>query len=340
MIWSEGFTASYYITIVDPASWSDIGRMEITAGNIDRSAEDLLESADITMTELPEGGEAWIRIWLDAEQNGVEHVPLFTGLTSAPSREINGVRNTYDVECYSVLKPVNDILTERGAYVPTEVVAPFAAARLLRTGIAPVEVADIGDTPMPQLTDAIIAEDGETNLTLADKVLNAIGWRKRIDGEGTIHVEPDDDTTIQIFDAVDNDVIELSLTDEQDWYSCPNILRVISGDLTAIAMDTDPESPLSTMARGREIWAEESSPSLGTNESIGAYANKKLRELQSPARTITYARRFDPSVRPGDVVWINHPEIGIDGRFRVDSQSLELTYGCRTSETATAVKES
>lgn len=332
MIWSDGFTASYYITIVDPKSWRDIARMEITSGSIDRSVADMLESADIHMTELPEGGEAWIRIWLDADQGGIEHVPLFTGLTSAPSRDIDGRRNGFDVECYSVLKPVNDILTERGAYVPTEVVAPNAAARLLRAGVAPVVVADALE--LPQLTDAIIAEDGETNLTLADKVLSAVGWRKRIDGQGIIYVEPDNTNTVQVFDAVDNDVIEMSMTDEQDWYSCPNVLRVISGDLTAIAMDTDPESPLSTVARGREIWAQESSPALGTNESIGAYANRRLRELQSPARTVTYSRRFDPNVRPGDVIRINHPEIQVDGAFRVESQSLELTYGCRTSETA------
>ena len=335
MIWSDGFTAAYYITIVDPASWRDIERMEITSGSIDRSLTDLLESADVHMTELPGSGEAWIRIWLDADQGGIEHVPLFTGLTSAPSRDINGRRNGYDVECYSVLKPVNDILTERGAYVPTEVVAPYAAARLLRTGIAPVEVAEAGE--LPQLTDAIIAEEGETNLTLADKVLSAVGWHKRIDGHGIIYVEPDSADMVQVFDAVDNDVIEMSLTDERDWYSCPNVLRVISGDLTAVAVDNDTESPLSIPARGREIWAQESSPALGTNESIGAYANRRLRELQSPARTVTYKRRFDPGVRPGDIIRINHPEIEIDGAFRVDSQSLELAYGCRTSETATAV---
>lgn len=335
MIWSDGFTASYYITIVDPRSWRDIGRMEIESGSIDRTTTELLESADLKMTELPEGGEAWIRIWLDADQGGIEHVPLFTGLTSAPSRDLDGRRNSYDVECYSVLKPVNDILTERGAYVPTEVVAPHAAARLLRSGIAPVVVADVGE--LPQLTDAIIAEDGETNLTLADKVLAAVGWRKRIDGTGTIYVEPISDEVVQVFDSDQNDVIELSITDERDWYSCPNVLRVISGDMTAVASDTDPDSPLSTVSRGREIWAEESSPSLGTNESIGAYANRRLRELQSPARTITYARRYDPGVRPGDVIRINHPEIGIDGLFRVGSQSLELSYGCRTNETSTAV---
>ena len=334
MIWSDGFSARYYLTFVDAKSWRDIGRMEITGGTIERSEGELYESADIQATSLPENGEAWIRVWLDADQGGVIHVPLFTGLTSAPSRDISGHMTSYQIECYSVLKPVNDILTERGYYIPSEATAPDAIARLLRTGIAPVEVEEVANPP--QLTSAIIAEDGETNLTLAQKVLDAIDWRLRIDGNGIIHIEQKKDDVVSIFDSETNDIMELDITDEYDWYSCPNVLRAISDDMTAIARDDDPDSPLSTIARGREIWAEESSVTLGSNESLASYAQRRLKELQSPARTVTYARRFDPSVNVGDMVMINHPEIGIDNTFRITSQSLELSYGCRTSEEATA----
>ena len=332
MNWNEGFTGSYYLTIVDPSSWRDIGRMEITSGTVERSASDLLESADITVTELPEGGEAWIRIWLDADQDGIERIPLFTGLTSAPTRDIDGLRNTYKIECYSVLKPVDDILTERGYYVPSDVSAPAAAARLLRTGVAPVEVAE--DDEPPRLMEPIIAEDGETNLTLATKVLEAIDWHIRIDGTGTIYVEPRRTERAALFDSTSNDVIEVQASDEYDWYSCPNVFRAVSDDLTAVVRDDDPDSALSTESRGREIWAEETSVNMSDDESLGAYALRKLKELQSPARTVAYNRRFDPNVTVGDLVRINLPEVGIDGSFRVTSQTLELSHGCRTSEEA------
>lgn len=335
MIWDDGFTGAYYMTVVDPDSWRDLGRIEITGGSIDRSNADLRESADIDAKQIPDDGEAWVRIWLDADQNGITHVPLFTGLTSAPARDIDGKDISYKIECYSVLKPIDDILTDRGFYVPSEVTAPAAAARLLRTGIAPVVVAS--DAELPTLQNAIIAEDGETNLTMAERVLEAIDWRIRIDGQGVINIEPNSTKEVALFDVTDHDVIEMSLTDEYDWYSCPNVLRVISDDLTTIARDDNPDSMLSTVSRGREIWAEETSVTLGTNESIGAYAIRKLKELQSPARTVTYARRFDPNVTVGDVVRLNHPEIGIDGAFRITSQSLELAYGCRTSEEAVLV---
>lgn len=332
MNWNNGFTAKYHAAIIDPASWRETGRLELTGGSIERSTADLLESADLDTTELPNGGEAWVRIWLDAEQRGVTHVPLFTGLTSAPSRDIDGQRETYKIECYSVLKPVDDILTERGYYIPADVTAPQAAARLLRAGIAPVEVEPVANPP--RLTEAVIAENGETNLTLARKVLDAVDWGIRIDGYGTIYVGPNASNNTAMFDANNNDVVELQLSDEYDWYSCPNVLRAISGDLTAVARDDDPKSPLSTVSRGREIWAEESSVNLGTSESLAAYAHRKLKILQSPARTVSYKRRFDPNVRVGDLVMINYPEVGINDFFRIKSQSLELTYGCRTTEEA------
>lgn len=328
MIWKDGFTASYYITIIDALTWRDIGRREITGGSINRAAGDLMQSADLDMTESI--GEAWVRIWLDADQDGVTHVPLFTGITSAPTRDIYGRMNTYKVECYSVLKPADDILTERGYYIPADVPAPQAAARLLR-GPAPVQVDTVAD--YPRLTESIVAEDGETNLTLARKVVDAIGWRIRVDGYGIIHIEQTSDVPVMTFDSFDNDVLELTLSDTSDWYSCPNVFRAVSGDLTAVARD-DGDGPLSTATRGREIWAEESSVNLGTNESIAAYAYKRLKELQSPARTITYTRRFYPDITVGDIVRISYPEVGIDDTFRISTQSFELAYGCRTSEEA------
>lgn len=333
MIWSESFTSAYYATIVDVKSWRDISRLEITGGSISRSVDELMESADIDITEVPKG-EKWIRIWLEAKQGGTETVPLFTGLMSAPKRDIDGRRESYAVECYSVLKPIDDILTERGFYIPSEVSAPNAVERLLNKGVAPVEVAD---ATLPTLTEAIIAEDGETCLTMAKRILDAINWRIRISGDGTIRIEPNNNNVVMTIGTREADVIEMSLTDEYDWYSCPNVLRAISGDLIAIARDDNPQSKLSTVSRGREIWAEESSVILSNNESLSAYANRRLKELQSPARMISYSRRYYPNITVGSVLHINYPEINIDGDFCIISQTLELSFGCTTKEEAVAV---
>ena len=332
MIWSDGYTSAYYATIVDAKSWRDTDHIRIVSGKISRTADELMESADIEMTDPI--GEQWIRVWLEAKQGGTETVQLFTGLISTPKRDIDGARDSWKAECYSVLKPIDDILTDRGFYVPAGVPAPQAAARLLRKGSAPVEVSDAAK---PTLLEAIIAEDGETCLTMAKRVLEAINWKIRIDGRGVIHLEPESDNVVLTLGQNDNDIMELSVTDEQDWFSCPNVLRAISDDLTAIARDDDPGSKLSTVTRGREIWAEERSVTLSNNESLSDYAYRRLRTLQSPARKITYTRRYHPDVTVGSILHIKYPEIGIDGNFCVMSQTTELTHGGATKEEAVFV---
>jgi hypothetical protein len=215
----------------------------------------------------------------------------------------------------------------RGWFAPKDGSGAAIIADLLGISGAEVETFEGGGT----LTGAIVAESGETYLSMAHKVADAIGWQIRIDGRGKIHVEPFPDAVAVRFNN-DNDVIQPSIKDTRDWYSCPNVLRVTYESYAAIARDDDPESPLSTVSRGREIWAEEAAQ-LSSSAPLAAYAQQRLKELQRPAREITYTRRFMPDLRPGDIVGINYPKAMIDGEFRIKSQTIELGYGCDTEET-------
>ena len=147
-----------------------------------------------------------------------------------------------------------------------------------------------------------------------------------------------------MFDTLENDSIELAVTDSQDWFSVPNCIRVVSGDKYVEYKDEDPESALSTEARKQlrggsgEVWMSETASAIGSNESLAEYAIRMLREAQAPARTVSYPRRFRPDVLATDIVTLHFPGIGIDGNFKVTSQRIELGYGCRTSEEVTAVE--
>jgi len=327
MNWDKGFSASYIAMKVNPSTWEDEGEILITGGKIDRDIESaLIESANIETTE--DLGELWIRLYLVAKQgDGAERIPLFTGLTSSPTRSLSGYNPSYSVDCFSVLTPCADRMLPRGWFAPKDGNGAAIIADLLGIAGAEVETFEGGGT----LTGAIVAESGETYLSMAHKVANAIGWQIRIDGRGKIHVEPyPDNPTIRFND--DNDVIQPNIKDTRDWYSCPNVLRVTYESYAAIARDDDPESPLSTVNRGREIWAEEAAQ-LSSSAPLAAYAQQRLKELQSPAREITYTRRFMPDLRPGDLVGISYPGADIDGTFRIKSQTVELGYGADTEET-------
>ena len=76
MNWKNGFSASYYAYVVDPASWRETERLEITGGSINRSGDGLRDSADVECTAYDHKKERYIRVYLDAKQNGAaEHAP-------------------------------------------------------------------------------------------------------------------------------------------------------------------------------------------------------------------------------------------------------------------------
>ena len=330
MKWNSGFSASYYATYVDPATWRDVERFEIMDGSISRKNSDVMENASVTVMSY-DGSERWMRIWLDAVQNGESaHVPLFTGLSSSPQDGIDGYRITNKIELYSVLKPADDVLLDRGWYCPSGFNAGNMIVNLLSVIPAPVVL----DSETPYVQNSIVAEGGETHLSMVWKLINAIGWRLRIDGYGKIHVCKQADTASAMYDPIENDGVEPKISREYDWYSCPNVFRAVVDDIAAIARDDSEESPLSTVNRGREIWEEDTSCELAEGESIADYAFRKLKELQRVSTTISYERRFNPDVRPTDLVNLNYPQQKITGTYRVTSQSISLEYGATTSEEA------
>ena len=331
MDWSKGFSATYYVAIVDPATWRDIGVMRITGGTIKRIASGLRQSAAIACTEPIEGIEQWIRIYLDTKQNSDSgHEALFTGLVSSPKRRVYARRMTLSPNCYSVLKPVDDVLLPRGWYAFAGSNTAQVIRSILSVTPAPVEIAD----SIPTLTSTIVAEEGETHLTMLDKILLAINWRVRIDGMGVIHIVPYSAEPVARFDPEEYDVIEAPIDIEEDFYSCPNVYMATSGDVTGIARDDSETSPFSVQNRGREVWAYETGANLATGETIAEYSLRQLRAAQRVRKIVDYDRRFCPQVFPTDVISLHYPAQGLDGPYMVYQQSLKLGHGCRTAESA------
>lgn len=331
MNWNKGFTAQIYVTTVDPATWRDLDRMDIYGGSITRSESTLQESASLDCLDYDQTAERWIRIWMDAEQNGSgAHVALFTGLATSPDRDINGRLFADTVDCYSVLKPAQDVLLPRGWYVPAGASCAEAIAQLLSVTPAPKHINGVS----PALKEAYIAEENETHLTMAQKLLTAMDWRIRITGEGEIYIEAKPTAAAVSFDAIENDSIEPKLKVSRDWYECPNVFRATQNDVSAIAMDTDPNSIFSTVSRGREIWKQDSNARTSESESLQAYAERRLKEEQNVVYKASYDRRYNPELTVGDLVRLHYPEQQIDGIFRVANQNIDLTSGGRTSEEA------
>lgn len=329
MDWNKGYSASYYLTVVDPKTWRDLDRIEITGGSISREISGLRQSADIDCGDFVLGSETWVRVYLASRQGGDDsREALFTGLATSPDRNIKGAWEENTLQCYSVLKPADDVFLERGWYAPVEVNVGTLIRQLLAPVPAPKDITEVEKT----LQDAIVAEDGETNLTMVERLLTAVDWSLRIAGDGTIEVAPTSDDPVALFNPLDYDVIETEIKVSADWYACPNVFMAVNNEITAIAKDEDENSPLSIQNRGREVWMYESSCSLAQDETMGEYARRRLRDEQRYSMSVSYDRRYVPDVLPGDLISLRYPAQGIDGNFIVESQSIELGHGARTSE--------
>lgn len=329
MNWNNGFTSSFYVTVVDRDSWEDTDRIEIMDGKVNRSSDDLMQSADFTCRDFPVNQELLVRIYCDAIQSGESvHEAIFTGFATLPQREYEGRLKEHPVKCCSLLQAAEDVLLPVGWYAPIGIDGAQLVKRLLGVTGAPIEVAE-GSTP---LSAAIISEDKENHLSMSLKILKAIGWRLRISGYGRIEVCPMAQTPVAQYDPFTADGIKPRISVSDDWYKCPNVFRAISGDSVAVARDDSPDSALSTVSRGREVWESESSCDFAENESIAHYAMRRLNELQKVAFTVKYDRRYNPRIAVGDLIWLNYPEQDVVGVFESVSQSVDLSPGMETAE--------
>ena len=334
MEWSKGYTAEYYIEVLNPNTWRTDpdalggGIVQLTGGSISRGLEGIRDSASITCTEYPEGVEEWVRIWLNTEQNGASaHEALFTGIATSPSRQYDGRRSSSNIECYSVLKPVEDVLLLRGWYAAAGKTGGDIIKSLLSVTPAPVIV----EPDSPAITDHIIAGDGETRLTMVDRILDVIDWRLWIDGDGTIHVGPKPRAESYMFDPLLSDVVETQVTVTADLFEAPNVFAAFGDDLTAVATD-ETSGPLSIANRGREVWASDQGVDLAENETLLMYARRKLKEAQDIRQTASYTRRYIPGLYPGDLVSLRYPAQELNGLYTITSQNITLGYAARTQE--------
>lgn len=326
MDFSKGYTASFYAAIVDPDSWQDIDRVEIISGSVTRTATDLRQNADMTLREYDGQLDRWVRIYMDARQGDeTQHIPLFTGLATSPQAEFSDGVETISTKCYSVLKAAADVFLQKGFYISRNTRGTTAIRELLKATPAPVIINGESEA----LQEEIVAEGNESNLTMTDKILTAIGWEMNIGGDGTIYINAPQQEIAATF-SPDNDIVGTSFTRSRDWFSCPNVFRASAEDLTAVARDDDPDSPLSTVSRGREIWAEEDSTTLKDGETIAQYARRRLKELQALTEKAQYTRRFLPQVNIGSVVALNYSQI--QGVYKVTNQSISLDASAPTQE--------
>lgn len=339
--WSESMQQTYEYYIVDPGTWKDTKKLDNVKSciiNRDASAE-TLGSATIDITESV--GECYIRVYLVTIQNGVtEKFPLGTFLVQTPSSSFNGKIRDVSMDAYTPLIELKENPPPLGYTVnKKENIMDLACQLVQEHTRAPVVTVQSTDT----LYYDFVADPGDTWLSfLIDLMANA-KYSLALDEMGRILFSPKQETAslqpVKTFGDGDDSILHPDITMDHDIYGIPNVVEVIysnGGDYYySRVVNDDPNSPISTVSRGREILHRTTYPNVLANPSqdtVDLYARQLLSELSTLEYTVTYTHGYYP-IRLGDCVRLNYSRAGItDIKAKVISQSIKCVPGCPVTE--------
>lgn len=341
--WLSSMQQTFEYYIVDPATWKDAKKIEnVKSCSISRDSDaGTLGSASINITESV--GECYVRIYLITIQNGTkERHPLGTFLVQTPSTSFDGKVRNLSMDAYTPLLELKETKPPLGYSVRKGTNIMTIARQLTQENTrAPVVPASC-DT---NLFSDFVAETDDSWLTfLTDLLLNA-KYSYDLDEMGRILFAPEQDTAslqpVWTYNDDNSSILYPNLNMDHDLYGIPNVVEVIyshgNGYYYSRVVNDDPNSPTSTVNRGREIIHRVSDPDLigdPTENQIDEYANRILRELSSLEYTITYTHGYCP-VRVGDCVRFNYSRADLKNvKAKVISQTIKCEPGCPVTEKA------
>ena len=347
--WTKSMQQTFEYYTVDPGTWKDVKLLRTIkpGSSISRDSEtETLGSAMINATESI--GECYIRIYLITIQNGLtEKHPLGTFLVQTQPSSFDGKVTDISMDAYTPLlelkeKPMplgysllkNDNIMEN-AYLIT---ADNMRAPVVKTTNDKTLYADF------------VANTDDTHLTYIYSLIANAKYTLALDEMGRVLFSPVQELAslqpVWTYDADNSSILYPEITMDRDLYGIPNVVEVVYSNgrdtYYARVVNDDPNSPVSTVNRGREIPYRDPNPSLGGDPSdhqVQEYAKQLLKALSTLQCTISYTHGYCP-VRLGDCVRLNNPKAGLNGvKAKVISQNIKCEPGCPVSEKAVFTAE-
>lgn len=171
---------------------------------------------------------------------------------------------------------------------------------------------------------------GTPYLTIVNDLLAEINYRPLFfDENGAAVLEPasiPDAAQIRhtLDDADPETMVVLPITRTNDIFSAPNKFIVFcanpekSENMVAVAINDNPQSPISTVRRGREIVSVSTVDNIASQAELQAYAERLRNDSLLTGETVTVSTGLLPGWRVGDAVamhqrprtWIEHTKRG------------------------------
>lgn len=355
--WTKPMQQGFEYYTVDPNTLADVKRLtNVKSADFAYDLEvDTLGSARLDTVDTM--NESYVRAYLKTIQNGIteKHV-IGTALFQAPSTAYDGMTLNVSMDGYTPLIELKEKQPPLGYTIRKGTRIMDAAYNIVSkntrvpvTKVEPTLVKDehgnIIEDQSPILQQDFVANTDETWLEFVIALIDNADYELRLTPTGHILFSPKQslDTLQPIWTYNDDgdSILYTDITMNHYMYDIPNVVEVMyscGNDYKyAIVKNEDPNSPVSTISRGREIVHRDTNASLFgyvTQNQIDEYAKRLLKSLSTIKYTVAYTHAYCP-VRVGDCVRINYTRAGIKNvKAKVISQSIKCEPGCPVSETA------
>ena len=341
--WSASMQQTFEYYVVEPNTWKDLKLIDTVKTCTIKRESDAETRGSATFGIMDSIGECYVRVYLVTVQNGVkEKHPLGTFLVQSPSSSFDGRVKDVTMDAYTPLLELKEKQPPLGYYIPKNANVMERVYLLTRENMrAPVSEPSCDTT----LFSDFVADPSDTWLTFLISLVSNAKYTFDLDERGRILFSPKQDTAslqpVWEFDDSNSSILYPELSMDHDLFGIPNVVEVMysNGEVFYIArvVNDDPNSPISTVNRGREIVYRETDPNVignPTENKINEYAKQLLRELSTIEYTVTYTHGYCP-VRVGDCVRLNYARAGLKNvKAKVVSQSIKCEPGCPVTEKA------
>lgn len=345
--WTRPMEQTFEYYTVDPNTLADVKRLDTvkSASFSYDSTSETLGSATIDINEPL--GEEYVRCYLKTVQNGItEKHPIGTVLVQTPSFSFNGVVKTVSADCYTPLIELKEKKPPLGfAIRKGEMIMEKAHEIVSRNVRVPVTKMAAIDIESKILHNNFVSNTDETWIKFVIDLINNADCELGLTEKGNILFKNKQDLEsmqpIWSYNDDNSSILLADITVDNDIFGIPNVVEVMysygSDYKYARVVNDDPNSPISTVNRGREIPYRDTNANLSgyaTTEQVEAYAERLLKALSTVQYTVSYSHAYCP-VRVGDCVRLNYTRAGIKNvKAKVISQSIKCEPGCPVSEKA------
>lgn len=269
--------------------------------------------------------------------NGYAEFPLGVFLLTTPPRKADNVGNIIrDIEAYDLLQILVDDKVEQ-RYTVTAGTNYIAAVSTLLSGAG---LTLVNLTPTDKTLPADRDWDPETpKLHIINDLLNAVNYKSLVIDENGVpvaepYISPADRASEYTYKDDDKSVILPGVQEHLDLFGVANKFTAMVSQpdrpyLVSTYTNTNPDSPLSTVNRGRTILAPIRNLEAADQATLDALVQKMAFQESQVYQHVEFTTGIIPVHSDADVITLEYSKLGISAKYGETSWGFDLKSGAQ-----------